>query len=107
MLIRSESALEFVQLSWGIIIPSVLCTAAFFLFAIGMGIRAQQRKPTTGIEGIVGETGEVIATLNPTGQVRVHGEIWSAVSSEGKLPPGTRVRVERVENLRVFVRRTT
>jgi membrane-bound serine protease (ClpP class) len=107
MLIRSESALEFVHLSWGIIIPTVLCTAAFFLFAIGMGIRAQRKKPTTGVEGIVGEVGEAITGLHPEGQVRIHGEIWKAASSEGMLPAGTKVKVERVENLQLTVRRTT
>lgn len=105
MLIRSESALEFVHLSWGIIIPTVICTAAFFLFAIGMGIRAQRRKPTTGVEGIVGEIGETITDLHPEGQVRVHGEIWKAVSSEGTLSAGTKVKVEQVENLQLTVRR--
>ncbi|HCV42793.1 MAG TPA: serine protease, partial [Bacteroidetes bacterium] len=105
MLIRSESALEFVHLSWGIIIPTVLCTAAFFLFAIGMGIRAQRRKPTTGVEGIVGELGETITDLRPEGQVRVHGEIWKAISSESMLPAGIKVKVERVEKLQLTVRR--
>jgi membrane-bound serine protease (ClpP class) len=107
MLIRSESALEFVHLSWGIIIPTVLCTAAFFLFAIGMGIRAQRKKPTTGVEGIVGEVGEAITDLHPEGQVRIHGEIWKAASSEGILPAGTKVKVEQVENLQLTVRRIT
>ena len=105
MLIRSESALEFIHLSWGVVIPTVLCTAAFFIFAIGMGIRAQRKKPTTGVEGIIGEEGEVIADINPVGQVRVHGEIWKATSSEGRLPAGTKVKVERVENLQLNVRR--
>jgi membrane-bound serine protease (ClpP class) len=107
MLIRSESALEFVHLSWGIIIPTVLCTAAFFLFAIGMGIRAQRKKPTTGVEGIVGEVGEAITDLHPEGHVRVHGEIWKAASSEGMLPAGTKVKIEQVENLQLTVRRTS
>lgn len=105
MLIRSDSALEFIHISWGIIIPTVLCTAAFFLFAIGMGIRAQRRKPTTGVEGIVGETGEAMTGLNPEGQVRVHGEIWKATSSEGMIPAGSKIKVEKVENLRLTVRR--
>ena len=99
--------MEFISLSWGVIIPAVLCTAAFFLFAIGMGIRAQRKKPTTGVEGIVGEIGIAITILQPEGQVRVHGEIWNAVTNEGPLLAGTKVRVETVENLRLTVRRTT
>jgi membrane-bound serine protease (ClpP class) len=107
MLFRSSSSLEFVGISLGVIIPVVLCTAAFFIFAVGMGIRAQRKKPTTGIEGIVGEIGEAITKLNLEGQVRVHGEIWKAVSSEGAVPSGAKVKVERVDNLKLIVRLLT
>jgi len=107
MLIHSESSLEFISLSWGVIIPAVLCTTLFFLFAIGMGIRAQRRKPISGVEGIVGETGDAITPLQPEGQVRVHGEIWKAVSTSGPLPAGTRVVVENVESLRLTVRQAS
>lgn len=105
MLIDSESSLEFISISWSVIIPTVLLTAAFFVFAIGYGIRAQRRKPVTGIEGIVGESGEAISDLNPDGQVRIHGEIWSATSAEGKIKSGSRVVVEQIKNLRLTVRK--
>jgi membrane-bound serine protease (ClpP class) len=103
MLISSESYLEFVSISWGVIIPAVLFTVLFFVFAISMGIRAQRRRPTTGLEGIVGEVGKVMSTLNPDGQVKVRGEIWTASSSGGKLKKGTRVVVLRAEGLHVTV----
>jgi membrane-bound serine protease (ClpP class) len=106
MLINSESALEFVSISWSVIIPAVLFTVAFFVFAIGMGVKAQTRKPTTGAEGIVGEQGEALTDLNPEGRVRVHGEIWSAVSSEGRLKKGTRVTVTAVKDLTVTVKKS-
>jgi membrane-bound serine protease (ClpP class) len=107
MLINSESSLEFIAISWSVIIPSVLFTVLFFVFAIGMGIKAQRRKPVTGIEGIVGETGETVTDLNPDGQIRVHGETWNATSPEGKIKSRTRVRVEAVNGLLLTVRRTT
>jgi len=103
MLVNSESSLEFVSISWGVIIPAVLFTILFFLFAIGMGVRAQRRKPVTGVEGLVGETGEAMTDLSPEGRVRVHGEIWTAKSAEGDIRAGTRVRVQRVENLLITV----
>ncbi len=105
MLIHTESPLETISVSWTIIIPAVLLTAAFFLFALGMGIRAQRRKPVTGIEGIIGERGEAITDLNPEGQVMVHGEIWTATSAEGKIKSGTGITVERFQNLRLTVRK--
>ncbi len=106
MLIDSPSSLEFARVSLSVIIPAVLFTAAFFAFAIGMGIRAQRRKPTTGVEGIVGETGETISALNPDGNVRVHGEIWNATSEEGDIPSGAKIKVAAVNNLTLKVKRT-
>ncbi len=106
MLIDTESSLEFVAVSWSVIIPAVVCTALFFLFAVGMGIRAQRRKPVTGVEGLVGEIGTALTDLapegqarraepdgsprqvprpGPQGQIRVHGEIWTAVAESEKI----------------------
>ncbi|TAK55759.1 MAG: nodulation protein NfeD [Bacteroidetes bacterium] len=105
MLIEPDSTLEFVSISWEVIISSVVCTAAFFLFVIGLGIKAQRLKPTMGQEGLVGEAGETITELTPNGNVRVHGEIWSAVSLSGNLEQGTKVKVEEVHGLTVKVRK--
>ncbi len=105
MLIDSESSLEFISLSWSVIIPTVLFTAVFFIFAIGMGIRAQRRQPTTGIEGIVGEEGEALTDLSPDGRVHVHGEIWNATSADGFIERGTRIRVHQTRDLRITVKK--
>ncbi|MDH3252980.1 MAG: nodulation protein NfeD [Ignavibacteria bacterium] len=105
MLIDSESSLEFISLSWSVIIPTVFFTALFFIFAIGLGIRAQRRTPTTGIEGIVGEEGEALTHLSPDGSVRVHGEIWNATSADGLIKRGTRVRVHSAQKMRITVKK--
>jgi len=106
MLIDSDSPLEIVSISWAVIVPAVLLTAGFFAFAIGMGVRAQMKKPTTGSEGIIGEEGVVVTALNPDGQVLVHGEVWNATSVSGSLKKGTRIAVVSVRNLTLTVRRT-
>ncbi|MEK6565096.1 MAG: nodulation protein NfeD [Bacteroidota bacterium] len=103
MLIRSESALEFIEISWTVIITSVAITSLFFLVVLGLGLRAQTRKATTGSEGLIGETGEAISALNPTGYVRVHGEIWSAKAKKDKISKGDRVRIVELQNLMVIV----
>lgn len=105
MLIEPGSTLEFISISWEVILASVVSTAAFFIFAIGLGIKAQQRKPTTGREGLIGELGEAITELSPEGNVRVHGEIWSAVSLDGTLEQGTKVRVSEMKDLQLTVRK--
>jgi len=107
MLIDTESTLEVIKISWQVILVIVIFTAAFFIFAIGFGIKAQSRKPTTGIEGIIGEIGETISNLEPEGQIRVHGELWNAESLDGSISKGTKVKVTQVSNLKLMVRKTT
>jgi len=104
MLINPESSLEVIAISWGVIIPAVFCTALFFLLAVGLGIRAQRRKPVTGVEGIVGEGGETVTPLSPAGQVRVHGELWNAVTPGEPLPAGCPITVVSVSGLTLTVR---
>ena len=67
--------------------------------------RAMKRKPTTGKEGMIGEQGVVISTINNGGKVFVHGEIWQAESDE-KLHRGEKVTVQKVEGLKLRVRRS-
>ena len=105
LLFQSNSALDMLSLSWQVIAVVALFTLLFFLFAIGMGIRAQRRKPTTGAQGLLGETGETITDLNPDGQVRLHGEIWNAIAIQPEIKRGMKVVVVEVENLTVKVRR--
>jgi membrane-bound serine protease (ClpP class) len=107
MLIDTESTLEVIKISWQVILVIVILTTAFFIFAIGFGIKAQNRKPTTGIEGIIGEIGETISSLEPEGQIRVHGELWNAESLDGSISQGTKVKVTQISNLKLMVRKAT
>ena len=103
MLIQSDSNLEFVKISRSVIISTVLISSLFFLFIIGLGLKAQRAKPVTGIEGMNGETGETIEALTPLGFVRVRGEMWKAESLAGTIDKGRKVRIVGVENLKLFV----
>lgn len=105
MLIDTESALEVIEISWQVILIAVVLTTAFFIFAISYGIKAQLRKPATGIEGLIGEIGEAIEDLNPEGRVRVHGELWNAESVEGFIGSGSKIKVDQIINLKLKVRK--
>ncbi|MBU2583745.1 MAG: nodulation protein NfeD [Bacteroidetes bacterium] len=105
MLIDSDSTLEFVKISWQIIALFVVLTVVFFVFAIGLGIKAQRKKATTGIEGLLLEEGFVVSDLKPIGTIQIHGEIWNAESVEGKISKGHRVKVLEVNNLTLKVRK--
>ncbi len=105
MLIDVKSAWGALSVSWEIIAMIVIITVLFFLVVIGLGIKAQHRKPSTGAEGIIGEIGEAISDLNPVGLVRVHGEIWGAESLDSKIETGSRVIIEKVNNLKLKVKK--
>ncbi len=103
MLIRTPSVLEVVQLSWTVIISGVIVTTLFFTVILTLGLRVQRRKPTTGIEGLVGEVGEAVTALDPSGTVRVHGELWQADTAGSRIPKGRPVRVAEVRGLSLRV----
>ena len=103
MLIRPGSGLELMRISRILIFSTVTITSGFFLFVIGMGLKAQRSKPVTGIKAMVGETALTLDELNPSGRVRMNGEIWNAVSVSGMVNTGESVRVKEVRNLTLYV----
>jgi membrane-bound serine protease (ClpP class) len=105
MLIRTDSALEFIRISWSVIVATTIATALFFFFLIRLAVKAQQAKPITGIEGLIGEIGETLARLEPAGMIRVHGELWKAESISGSIDQGQKVKVTAISNLTLYVER--
>ncbi len=104
MLIRPESSLDVIGISRSVIVTAVIVTALFFFFVIGIGLKAQKRKPVTGVEGIMEETGESLEILDPTGTVRIHGETWNAESVGGKINKGEKVQVTAMKDLKLYVK---
>lgn len=100
MLIKSDA--EFFQISWAVIVPVVITTAAVSLFIVGMGVRAMRRAPQTGPEAMVGSVGVAKTALHPEGKLAIHGELWDAVS-DIPMEPGTAATVLRVEGLTLYV----
>ena len=69
------------RLSLVYIIPATLLTAAFFLFVVGAGLRAQLLPVRAGRETMLGKTAPALARIDATGgKVFVEGEYWNAVS---------------------------
>lgn len=102
MLIKSP--LPFLQISLKVILPIVVVTVLFFLFAVFMVAKSQMKKPVTGAEGLVGEIGVANSTINPEGDIYIHGEIWTAESDE-KIEKGEKVEILSVAHLKVKVRK--
>lgn len=98
-----DSPYPFLRISLYAIIPAVIATAAFVLFAVGYGLKAQKRRATTGDQGLIGETGRARTAVDAgSGKVFVHGEYWFATSN-APIEPGAPVRVVGVDGLRLRV----
>jgi membrane-bound serine protease (ClpP class) len=106
MLIRTGSG-DIGRISWTVIISTTAVTALFFLFVIGMGIKAQRLKPSTGINALIDETGVANEILNPSGMVLVHGELWQAESLSGEINKGEKVRVKDMRGFKLFVEKVS
>jgi membrane-bound serine protease (ClpP class) len=109
MLIDTE--LEFLRISWAVIIPAVLMTALFFTIAVSLAYKAYKRQPTTGREGLIGAVGVANTAISPKGlpvgrqgKVFVKGEIWDARSDEN-IKEGEEIEVVEVEGLLLKVKR--
>ena len=65
---------------------------------IGAAMKARQRPAAAGAEGMIGMRGQVVDWQAGRGNIRVHGEIWSA-RSDKELKSGDYARVVRIEGL--------
>ena len=102
MLIDSDDPA--MQISKSVLYPTLGTTFLFALGTIYLATKSHQVKGSTGIEGLIGETGVVKSKLNPQGLVLVHGETWSAVS-DSTISDGEKVVVEAVDGLKIKVRK--
>ncbi|WP_298438937.1 nodulation protein NfeD [Geobacter sp.] len=103
-LLLFESPEPYLRVSWQVILVTVGAVSAFSVFAVTMAVKAHRRKPTTGREGLVGETGTALTAIAPEGRAFIHGEYWDARSDE-PIAEGERVTVVAVEGMRVQVRK--
>jgi len=106
MLIRTGSG-EVGRISWTVIISATAITSLFFLFVIGMGIKAQRLKPATGSDALLHEVGLANEVLNPSGMVLVHGELWQAESVSGEITKGEKIRVKNRQGFKLFVEKVS
>jgi len=91
------------QLSLKLVVPATLLTAAFFIFIVSTGLRAQRLPVRVGMSTLIGRTAEAIADIGPeNGRVFVEGEDWHAVSAV-PIPRGDVVEIVAVNGLTLTV----
>ena len=90
--------------SLGVALAATLPFALITVFLMRLVLRSRSWKSTTGREELIGEEGIAISGLGAgtEGMIRVHGELWQAVSSR-PVPEGKSVRVRSVDGLKLHV----
>ena len=95
-----------VDLPWWVLVPASIALTVWNVYTYRMAAQALRVKPVGGLTDMVGSQGEAVVPLDPTGQVRIRGELWAAESESGELGRGSRVVVIRQAGLKLVVRET-
>ncbi len=91
------------QVSKSVIFTIALLLAGFIVLAGTLAYKARVSKPTTGVEGLVGETGTVKEKIDGAGYVYVAGELWEA-TAENPIEVGVEVTVVEVDKMKIKVK---
>ncbi|MEK7828260.1 MAG: nodulation protein NfeD [Deltaproteobacteria bacterium] len=101
-----ESPLPFMQVSLWVILPMVISITVIFLGAMYYGLKIRHKKPISGAEGLLDETGAANTDIGKEGKVFIDGEYWDAWSDE-PIKAGEKVKVLEVSGLRLKVIKIT
>jgi membrane-bound serine protease (ClpP class) len=75
-----------------------LVSALFFIFIIGMALKARQRPVVSGQEELIGAIGTILEDFENEGHIRLHSEVWNA-RSRVPLRKGEQARVQSMQGL--------
>ena len=90
------------RIAWELIAAITLTSAAMFIGVAAMALRIRRQPAVSGIEAMVGTTGEALEAFSERGRVRLHGEEWQA-RTERPVTQGQPVRVIGVQGLLLHV----
>lgn len=93
-----------VGVSLSVLIPSLIIFLLLVIGGMTLAVRTRLTRPTTGEQGLVGETGVALESISPEGKVSIHGEVWRAESNE-KIGKGDKVEVTGVKGLKLKVKK--
>jgi membrane-bound serine protease (ClpP class) len=102
-LLLFDPAGESYEVSLTVVLAIAGTLALLMAFVATKIVQVRKIVPVTGQDEMVGSVGVVRKTLDPHGQVFVHGELWQAESEGEPIPAGSQVRVEAVDGLTLRV----
>ncbi len=93
------------RLDWRMVAGATVVLGGSAFLLLTYGLAAQGRKVTTGDQGLIGLTGQVLDWSGGKGHVHVDGERWTARSSDA-LAEGDQIKVIKVEGLTLVVKKS-
>ncbi len=88
------------------LVPTSITLTIWNVYTYRQASQALSVKPVVGLADMIGLQGKVVGPLNPSGQVKIRGELWAAETESGEIRPGKKVTVIGQKGLRLTVRDT-
>lgn len=109
VLFNSPGTPDFQRISIPVVIIVAVVTAGVFFTIVTFAVRSLRAPVRTGRESLAHKPGFARSDIVPggTGTVQASGELWTAelVESSPAVKKGDRVTIEKVEGVRLFVRK--
>jgi membrane-bound serine protease (ClpP class) len=86
-----------VRVGFDVVIAAALAIGLFFLFIGYYLVKAQRSRGAVGFEGLMGEEGVAVTSIENRGKIFIHGEYWDA-ESDGRINQGDRVKVVEIKS---------
>ena len=90
------------SIAWQLIVAMALAGSLVLFGIVSFAVKARKRPVVSGIEGLLRERAEAVESFDRQGHVRVHGEVWHAVTRVPVLA-GQKLQIVRVDGLTLEV----
>jgi membrane-bound serine protease (ClpP class) len=97
-IILMDTDIEGYSVSMPLVVTVGAAAAALFTATVLLAVRQRKRPIVSGREEMIGANAEALESFSETGQVRAHGEIWSARASQ-PVALGQSLRIKNIDGL--------
>ncbi len=97
-IILMDTDIEGYRVSMPLVITVGVVAAALFTVTVLLAVRQRKRPIVSGREEMIGARAEALESFSETGQVRAHGEIWSA-RARTPVALGQSLRIMNIDGL--------
>lgn len=101
-----DSELPGLEVPLSSIIGVVIFLLLFFFVVVRSVIAVHREKVTTGMQGLIGETGTAVFDFKQEGKIMIHGEYWNArLLAEDEIKKNDHVIVVDIDKMTLIVKR--